>query len=82
MCSRETKQGKDGTMTKAKTAASDEAEITYNDRYGEEQTHTVSLPLQPGRGEAILNKAEERGCPDIPALREQIGALPHANDES
>lgn len=69
-------------MPKAKPAqSSDETQITYNDRYGDEQTHTISLPVAPGHGEAIINKAEERGCPDIAALRKQIRALPHANDE-
>lgn len=52
----------------------DEVELTY-EAAGGERTATITLPIQPGRGERVLNDAERHGCSDIEALREQIKAL-------
>lgn len=60
------------TEKTAKAKAPEEIEITYNDRYGVEQTHTLMVPIRPGSGEAVLNHAEFVGCPDIDAVREQL----------
>ena len=58
--------------TEAKTKAAEEVEITYNDGYGNKQSHTLKVPIRPGSGEAVLDHAERVGCPDIDGVREQL----------
>jgi hypothetical protein len=58
----------------AKKSESDQVEISYETPSGK-KTSTVTLPIQPGVGERIINRAERDGCTDLAAVREQINKL-------
>jgi hypothetical protein len=64
-----------------KPAAPIEAEretATISYHKGEDaQTVETSLPLQPGQGERLINKAEAAGA-DVEHVRQQVQQLPHA----
>lgn len=58
--------------SKKEEAKADEATVTYCDANGIKHENRFQLPLQPGRAEQIINRAEELGCPDIQALRDEL----------
>ena len=69
--------------TKKGPAHSDEPEkATIKYEVGKDQrTRELTVPVPAGSGERLLNAVEREGCTNIQDVRDQINALPHANEK-